>query len=52
MDLWKSNYKSMSYEQLLTVKLPVWMDAHSRDERMAYIAKELQIKSSTLRQGK
>jgi hypothetical protein len=43
---WKTNYKSMSFDQLLEVKMPFGLSAKERNQRMAFIAAELQIKAT------
>ena len=42
---WESNYKSMSFEQLLTVKMPMHLTPKERREREAFIGNELRIKA-------
>jgi hypothetical protein len=45
IEFWQANYKAMSFDQLLKVRLPIGLNSKGREERMAFIAAELQIKA-------
>lgn len=48
IDLWKSDYKSMNFEQLMAAKIPIGLSHKERIERLAFIAQELQIKGKSM----